>query len=83
MDRLGLTQPTVSKHLRVLKDARLVDVELDSWLAPYRELWNRRLDLTFSRGMYSSSSSRWLKSGGKRGVFECNRVGTAPCSPST
>jgi DNA-binding transcriptional ArsR family regulator len=61
VDRLGLTQPTVSKHLRVLKDARLVDVEqdaqrrlyrlrpeplleLDSWLAPYRELWSRRLD---------------------------------------
>jgi DNA-binding transcriptional ArsR family regulator len=61
VDRLGLTQPTVSKHLRVLKDARLVDVEqdaqrrlyrlrpeplveLDSWLAPYRELWKRRLD---------------------------------------
>ncbi|MDI1435767.1 MULTISPECIES: ArsR/SmtB family transcription factor [Polyangium] len=59
--RLGLTQPTVSKHLRVLKDARLVDVEqdaqrrlyrlrpeplveLDAWLAPYRELWSQRLD---------------------------------------
>ncbi|MDI3289845.1 metalloregulator ArsR/SmtB family transcription factor [Polyangium sp. 15x6] len=29
-DRLGLTQPTVSKHLRVLKEARLVDVEQDA-----------------------------------------------------
>jgi len=29
-DRLGLTQPTVSKHLRVLKEARLVRVEQDA-----------------------------------------------------
>ena len=60
-DSLSLYQVQVSKHLRVLKDARLVDVEqdaqrrlyrlrpeplleLDSWLAPYRALWSRRLD---------------------------------------
>lgn len=30
VDRLGLAQPTVSKHLRVLKDARLVGVEQDA-----------------------------------------------------
>jgi DNA-binding transcriptional ArsR family regulator len=58
---LGLSQPAVSKHLRVLKQAGLVDVypdaqrrvyqlrpeplgQLDAWLAPYRELWSRRLD---------------------------------------
>jgi DNA-binding transcriptional ArsR family regulator len=58
---LGLSQPAVSKHLRVLKQAGLVDVhpdaqrrvyqlrpgplsELDTWLAPYRELWSQRLD---------------------------------------
>ncbi len=35
-DRLGLTQPTVSKHLRVLKDARLVDVEQDAQRRLYR-----------------------------------------------
>jgi DNA-binding transcriptional ArsR family regulator len=51
----------VSKHLRVLWEAGLVDVrqdaqrrwyrlrleplaEIDAWLAPYRELWNGRLD---------------------------------------
>lgn len=59
---LGCTQPTASKHLRVLLSAGLVDVrkdaqrriyalrpapmaEIDSWLAPYRRLWNDRLDV--------------------------------------
>lgn len=58
--RLGMSQPSVSKHLRVLREAGLVDVrvdaqrrcyrlqpsslaEIDAWLAPYRELWMRRL----------------------------------------
>jgi DNA-binding transcriptional ArsR family regulator len=58
---MGITQPAVSKHLRVLRDAGLVEVRpdaqrrlyrirtepleaLDSWLAPYRAMWNRRLD---------------------------------------
>ncbi|QSQ21285.1 winged helix-turn-helix transcriptional regulator [Pyxidicoccus parkwayensis] len=36
VERLGLTQPTVSKHLRVLKDARLVDVEQDAQRRLYR-----------------------------------------------
>ena len=61
VERLGLSQPGVSKHLRVLREAGLVSVrpdgrrrwyglrpeplaELDAWLAPYRELWDRRLD---------------------------------------
>ena len=59
--RLQLSQPTVSHHLRVLREAGLVQVrteaqrrvyaldpgplaELDVWLAPYRRLWNERLD---------------------------------------
>jgi DNA-binding transcriptional ArsR family regulator len=58
---LRLSQPTTSKHLRVLREAGLVRVlpaaqrriyalepgplaELDAWLAPYRALWNDRLD---------------------------------------
>jgi DNA-binding transcriptional ArsR family regulator len=58
---LGLTQPSTSKHLRVLREAGLVRVrtdaqrrvyaieaagmaDLDAWLAPYRRLWNTRLD---------------------------------------
>jgi DNA-binding transcriptional ArsR family regulator len=58
---LGLSQPGVSKHLRLLREAGLVRVrregqrrwyelspeplaELDEWLAPYRELWEDRLD---------------------------------------
>ncbi len=58
---LGVSQPAVSKHLRVLRDAGLVEVrpeaqrrlyrirpiplqEIDSWLAPYRRLWEERLD---------------------------------------
>jgi DNA-binding transcriptional ArsR family regulator len=61
VDRLPLSQPAVSKHLRVLKAAGLVAVrpdaqrrlyrirteplvELDDWLAPYRELWTKHLD---------------------------------------
>ncbi|HEY3019124.1 MAG TPA: metalloregulator ArsR/SmtB family transcription factor, partial [Solirubrobacteraceae bacterium] len=61
VERLGLTQPGTSKHLRVLREAGLVQVrkeaqrrvyaldstplaELDAWLAPYRRLWDERLD---------------------------------------
>jgi DNA-binding transcriptional ArsR family regulator len=61
VQRLGLTQPGTSKHLRVLREAGLVQVrkeaqrrvyaveprplaELDAWLAPYRRLWDERLD---------------------------------------
>jgi DNA-binding transcriptional ArsR family regulator len=61
VDELGFTQPTTSKHLRVLREAGLVRVrtqaqrriysinaeqmaELDAWLAPFRKLWNERLD---------------------------------------
>jgi DNA-binding transcriptional ArsR family regulator len=58
---LAMSQPAVSKHLRVLRDAGLVDVraeaqrrlyrvrpqplrDIDAWLAPYRALWESRLD---------------------------------------
>jgi len=58
---LQVSQPAVSKHLRVLRDAGLVEVradaqrrlyrvrpeplrELDDWLAPYRAMWESRLD---------------------------------------
>jgi DNA-binding transcriptional ArsR family regulator len=58
---LGITQPGMSKHLRVLREVGLVQVrqdaqrrvyeldpkplaELDAWLAPYRRLWDERLD---------------------------------------
>ncbi|MFD7183909.1 ArsR/SmtB family transcription factor [Streptomyces sp. NPDC059904] len=61
VEACGLSQPSTSKHLRVLREAGLVDVEqeaqrrvyrlepgpvaeLDAWLAPYRRLWNDRLD---------------------------------------
>jgi DNA-binding transcriptional ArsR family regulator len=61
VDALSISQPGVSKHLRVLREAGLVSVrveaqkrvygvnpgplrELDVWLAPYRRLWNDRLD---------------------------------------
>src|SRR3954471_4246778 len=59
--RLPLSQPGVSRHLRVLREAGLVSVrqqaqrrmyavnpgplaEIDEWLAPYRRLWEDRLD---------------------------------------
>jgi len=61
VERLSLAQPAVSKHLKVLREAGLVEVrqdaqrrwyrlrleplaELDAWLAPYRAMWNARLD---------------------------------------
>ena len=61
VEHLRLSQPAVSKHLRVLREAGLVDVradaqrrlyrlrpeplaEIDAWLTPYRQLWNRSLD---------------------------------------
>ena len=60
-EALEVPQPTTSKHLRVLREAGLVEVrpraqrrfyalrpepfaELDAWLAPYRRLWDERLD---------------------------------------
>jgi DNA-binding transcriptional ArsR family regulator len=36
VDLLGLTQPAVSKHLRVLRDAGLVDVRPDAQRRLYR-----------------------------------------------
>ena len=58
---LAISQPAVSKHLRVLLDAGLVAmrpdgqrrlyrvrpeplIELDQWLEPYRQMWERSLD---------------------------------------
>jgi DNA-binding transcriptional ArsR family regulator len=36
VDRLGVSQPAVSKHLRILKDAGLVDVRADAQRRLYR-----------------------------------------------
>jgi DNA-binding transcriptional ArsR family regulator len=58
---LRLSQPGVSKHLRVLREAGLVVarvdaqrrlyqlrpdplIEVDTWLAPYRQFWAARFD---------------------------------------
>jgi DNA-binding transcriptional ArsR family regulator len=58
---LRLSQPQASKHLRVLREANLVQVrkdaqrrlyrvdprpmvEIDAWLASYRQRWNHSLD---------------------------------------
>jgi DNA-binding transcriptional ArsR family regulator len=58
---LGMPQPTVSKHLRVLRDAGFVEstvdaqrrlyrlkpealLEVDAWLAPFRQFWSAHLD---------------------------------------
>ena len=60
-DALPIARPGVSRHLRVLREAGLVDVqqesqrriyslrpdalvEVDEWLAPYRALWQNRMD---------------------------------------
>ena len=56
----GLSQPNTSRHLRVLREAGLVEstpagarrvyrlrlgglTEIESWLAPYRRMWDRSL----------------------------------------
>ena len=61
VERLKMTQPAVSKQLRVLREAGLASVradaqrriyrldpsglrEVDEWLAPFRALWEERLD---------------------------------------
>jgi DNA-binding transcriptional ArsR family regulator len=61
VDRLPLSQPGVSRHLKVLREAGLVQVrkdaqrrlyavnpeplaEIDEWLAPFRSLWEDKLD---------------------------------------
>jgi DNA-binding transcriptional ArsR family regulator len=61
VDALAVTQPTMSKHLKVLRVAGFVSsrtaaqhriyrleagpfVDLDDWLAPYRQLWTTHLD---------------------------------------
>jgi len=58
---LRLSQPSVSKHLRVLREAGFVEsrieaqqrvyrlrpeplMELDEWLAPFRQFWSKHLD---------------------------------------
>ncbi len=60
-EKLNLPQPSVSKHLRVLRDAGFVEsrvdaqrrlyrikpeplMEIDAWLAPFRQFWSVRID---------------------------------------
>jgi DNA-binding transcriptional ArsR family regulator len=60
-EQLSLSQPSVSKHLRVLREAGFVEsrvdaqrrlyrikpeplMEIDTWLAPFRQLWSVHLD---------------------------------------
>jgi len=59
--QVGVTQPTVSKDLRVLREAGFVEsrtdaqrrlyrlrpeplMELDAWLAPFRQYWSKHVD---------------------------------------
>ena len=49
VDVLDIAQPTVSKHLKALREAGLVVVrpvaqKLDAWLEPYRAAWSARFD---------------------------------------
>jgi hypothetical protein len=47
VDELELSQPGVSKHLKVLREAGLRPeplAEIEAWLAPYRRLWAGTLD---------------------------------------
>ncbi len=66
VEALGTSQPAVSKHLRILREAGLVRVRgegrrrlyrvrpealraVDDWLAPYRAMWEARLDALEAR----------------------------------
>jgi DNA-binding transcriptional ArsR family regulator len=59
--KLNLSQPSVSKHLRVLREAGFVEsrvdaqrrlyrikpeplMEIDAWLAPFRQFWSLHVD---------------------------------------
>jgi DNA-binding transcriptional ArsR family regulator len=59
--RLRLPQPSVSKHLRILREAGFVEsrvdaqrrlyrirpeplMEIDAWLAPFRQFWSEHVD---------------------------------------
>src|ERR1700731_3358922 len=42
--QLRLPQPTVSKHLRVLREAGFVEATVDAWLAPFRRFWSAYVD---------------------------------------
>jgi DNA-binding transcriptional ArsR family regulator len=59
--RLRMSQPSVSKHLRVLREAGFVEsrvdaqrrvyrirpeplMEVDAWLAPFRQFWSAHVD---------------------------------------
>jgi DNA-binding transcriptional ArsR family regulator len=75
---LPIARPGVSRHLRVLREAGLVEVrqdaqrrvyslrpqplaEIDEWLAPYRSLWEQRLDALhteIARGKHQRGSTR-------------------------
>jgi DNA-binding transcriptional ArsR family regulator len=60
-EKLNLPQPSVSKHLRVLREAGFVEsrvdaqrrlyrikpeplMEIDAWLAPFRQFWSVHVD---------------------------------------
>ncbi|CAN7738051.1 ArsR/SmtB family transcription factor [Caballeronia sp. LjRoot31] len=60
-EKLNLSQPSVSKHLRVLREAGFVEsrvdaqrrlyrikpeplMEIDAWLAPFRQFWSVHVD---------------------------------------
>jgi DNA-binding transcriptional ArsR family regulator len=73
-----IARPGVSRHLRVLREAGLVEVraeaqrrvyslrpdplaEIDTWLGPYRVLWEQRLDALhteIARGKRERRSTR-------------------------
>jgi DNA-binding transcriptional ArsR family regulator len=74
---LPIARPGVSRHLRVLRAAGLVEVrhdaqrriyglrpeplaEIDTWLGPYRSLWEQRLDALhteIARGKHEQRSA--------------------------
>ena len=39
-----IAEPTVSKHLRVLREGGFVEATVDAWLAPFRRFWSAHVD---------------------------------------
>jgi DNA-binding transcriptional ArsR family regulator len=89
--QLGMAQPSVSKHLRVLREAGFVEsrvdaqrrvyrlrpepfMEVDTWLARFRQFWSSHVD-ALERHLDRMERQPAPKSGGKRKATSKRRKG--------
>ena len=66
VDRLGMSQPSVSKHLRVLRESGLVDVRTDAQRRVYR--LRRSRSRKSMRGWSRTGSAGWTGSTGSNDI---------------